>query len=132
MFYMYVARLFFWACPPERLLIFSTLDTLCCMCPNQCGCLIQAQLYMYPHLTNCLLSILAGLIHANHEGKIIDYLLQQLKNATTDVRIDSVWCECCQQFSVLIGHTMYMYFKLHSRNLYLFILIGQMYIFCTV
>lgn len=28
-----------------------------------------------------------GLIHANHGGDIIDYLLSQLKNASNDVRI---------------------------------------------
>ena len=32
--------------------------------------------------------VLVGLIHANHGGKIIDYLTQQLKNATTDVRFE--------------------------------------------
>ena len=31
----------------------------------------------------------AGLIHANHGGKIIEYLLQQLKNATSDVSFTS-------------------------------------------
>ena len=31
----------------------------------------------------------AGLIHANHGGKIIDYLLQQLKNATSEVSCTS-------------------------------------------
>ena len=35
--------------------------------------------------------ILPGLIHANHGGKIIDYLMQQLKNATTDVRSQFLW-----------------------------------------
>lgn len=33
----------------------------------------------------------AGLIHANHGGKIIEYLLQQLKNATSDVSFTSAW-----------------------------------------
>ena len=40
----------------------------------------------------CLLAVfhkcflfLTGLIHANHGGKIIDYLLQQLDSASTDV-----------------------------------------------
>lgn len=28
-----------------------------------------------------------GLIHANHGGDIIDYLLSQLKNASNDVRV---------------------------------------------
>lgn len=28
-----------------------------------------------------------GLIHANHGGDIIDYLLSQLKNASNDVRL---------------------------------------------
>ena len=31
-----------------------------------------------------------GLIHANHGEKIIDYILQQLKSATSDVCIDFV------------------------------------------
>ena len=34
--------------------------------------------------------LVTGLIHANHGGKIIEYLLQQLKNATTDVRFYSL------------------------------------------
>ena len=33
--------------------------------------------------------LVAGLIHANHGGKIIEYLLQQLKNATSDVSFTS-------------------------------------------
>ena len=37
-------------------------------------------------VVSLLLFLFTGLIHANHGGKIIDYLLQQLKNATTDVR----------------------------------------------
>ena len=36
------------------------------------------------------LDLVTGLIHANHGGKIIEYLLQQLKNATTDVRFYSL------------------------------------------
>ena len=35
--------------------------------------------------------LVAGLIHANHGGKIIEYLLQQLKNATSDVSFTSAW-----------------------------------------
>ena len=37
--------------------------------------------------------LVTGLIHANHGGKIIEYLLQQLKNATTDVRFYSLKSE---------------------------------------
>ena len=40
------------------------------------------------------LDVVTGLIHANHGGKIIEYLLQQLKNATTDVRFYSLKSEC--------------------------------------
>ena len=68
-----------------------------------CGRIVQAMNYPVPKQLGksinfmCTLSldylsimvfffvIVAGLIHANHEGKIIDYLIQQLKNATTDV-----------------------------------------------
>ena len=35
--------------------------------------------------------LVAGLIHANHGGKIIEYLLQQLKNASSDVSFSSAW-----------------------------------------
>lgn len=31
-----------------------------------------------------------GLIHANHGGDIIDYLLSQLKNASNDVSVQTV------------------------------------------
>ena len=41
-------------------------------------------MYMYTDLN--VLFLLTGLIHANHGGKIIEYLIQQLKSATTDVR----------------------------------------------
>ena len=34
-----------------------------------------------------LFDVPLGLIHANHGDKIIDYLLQQLKGATSDVSI---------------------------------------------
>lgn len=36
-----------------------------------------------------------GLIHANHGGDIIDYLLSQLKNASNDVRISYAKRSAC-------------------------------------
>ena len=50
-----------------------------------------------------------GLIHANHGGKITDYLLQQLKEATTDVSCFCVekcilpWSMKTKQKDVLLG-----------------------------
>ena len=47
-------------------------------------------LYKFCVIFIVLFSLLvAGLIHANHGGKIIEYLLQQLKNATSDVSFTS-------------------------------------------
>ena len=57
------------------------------------------RLSLYSYITHlnkfCVMFIVsfslfvAGLIHANHGGKIIEYLLQQLKNATSDVSFTS-------------------------------------------
>ena len=66
-------------------------------------CLNCCKIHVYLHVLNyvapsscslslifciifCVFFFLTGLIHANHGGKIIDYLIQQLKSATTDVR----------------------------------------------
>lgn len=52
--------------------------------------------------------LVAGLIHANHGGKIIEYLLQQLKNATSDVSFTSAW----------IFQVTYYKYWIRKHNLY--------------
>ena len=56
------------------------------------------RLSLYSYITHfnkfCVMFVsfslfVSGLIHANHGGKIIEYLLQQLKNATSDVSFTS-------------------------------------------
>lgn len=44
-----------------------------------------------------------GLIHANHGGDIIDYLLSQLKNASNDVRISY---KCDSWKSLFMNHVL--------------------------
>ena len=60
----------------------------------------------------CCVGFSTGLIHANHGGKITDYLLQQLKEATTDVSCFCVekctlpwtpWSIKTKQKDVLLG-----------------------------
>ena len=57
---------------------------------EEAGYARKAHLHVMTFSYFLFLDLVTGLIHANHGGKIIEYLLQQLKNATTDVRFYSL------------------------------------------